>query len=168
MQRRQFRCGIGGDDGVAADDLTFLPAPAFPQCGKRHGRAIGHGDSEGLLGRFRPFAQALPFIEAIRKGNGAALHKSVAEGWFFGDGFRPRIHHAAANGRIIRPARDQPPAQGIQMPGTSFGVAPQYQPILCRCAVEGRHQIGQRIHRAGIARDLATGAVLEIAPAHGG
>ncbi len=51
-----------------------------------------------------------PFVESVGGNQAAPPLQNVAERWLLSGCFRPSVDHASANGRILRPRRDQPPA----------------------------------------------------------
>src|SRR5262245_19661643 len=112
-----LRNNVLRQDRRRLDDLTF-PLPLLPQTRQSKRLTIRHCDVVRLL----PGALLLPFIKAISYHEAAAMAEWASESRLRGSGLGPCVYQPVADGRIVRPSRDQAPAKEGKLPVSSLRV----------------------------------------------
>ncbi len=101
-----------GREYRAGRDLSRSFSPSFPQSGESERLAVLSAHEHRLL---RP-TLLLPFVEPVRQDKTAVSLEGVPKRGFGRHGLGPGIYHPAADARVVRPRRDQPPTQRSHPP----------------------------------------------------
>ncbi len=108
--------GLGDDDGEALDRaLGRILVPALPEAGEGE-RPVGWHEVEGLLAA----GDGLPFVVSRRRDQATPALEGVTEGRFLGNGLGPGVDRLGPERQILRPVRDEPPAEHRQLPAAAL------------------------------------------------
>src|ERR1035437_6579192 len=92
-----------------------LPVPPeLVQAGKGERAAIRPAEVVRLLPALRTVTWPVPLVVAVGGQQAPAARGRRPEGWLDADRLGPRVDHPAADGRMLGPGRDQPPADDTQ------------------------------------------------------
>jgi len=103
--------GFGRDNRAGMNGAALRGRPGFVKTGKTAGLSRSEVNEPGL---FRLTVRFLPLVEAIGNNETAALPEGLTETGLIGDGFRPGVGQAVADGRVFRPGRYEPPTEFYQ------------------------------------------------------
>jgi len=104
----QHLIGFGRDDRAGMNGASLRRCPGFIKTGKTAGMSGMEVNEPGFLRRAVRF---LPLVETIGDDETTTLPEGVAETGFIGDGFRPGVDQPVADGGVLSPGGDEPPAE---------------------------------------------------------
>lgn len=157
MERLDQTVRGGGQDRAGLQGLSFRVLPVVPDAGKAHDGAVLHPDVERLL----LSAFLLPLEKASCGDNAAAIADRGPEGRFLVNRFAAGIYHPAADGGILGPGRNQPPAhEGCPVAGFR---SPDCQYLLGGSDVVARGEITEDCDAEDFGEEFG-----DIASAHNG
>jgi len=107
MDRLAQFVGFGRDDGARLELVVPWP-PARPQPSERERRVVRHPDVHGLLG---PVGHLRPFVESRRRDQASRGSVRVSESRLGCDRLSPGVNHPTTDRNVLRPERDETPAQ---------------------------------------------------------
>lgn len=109
--------------------------PFLPESSERKFGFVAKADPLGLPAS--SFSQFRPFIEAVCQNEASSLFQSLTEGRLFVKRLRARIDHFVPDGFVLRPMRDQPPGEKLDVIGL---LVRNYRCELRWCNVVSRRQ----------------------------
>ena len=117
MDRGQDGIRSGRQDRARFHDTFVRAFPPVPQSGEGEEPLVTHSDKERLFPALLP----LPLIESVGGDEATMPAERIAEGRFFTGCFRTGVDEPIADRRILRPGRDEAPAEKGKLASASRG-----------------------------------------------